>query len=85
MLVSDLWRVGNLIALDDPAVFGYAGAALMKFLGGVALANITLILGLLIWIVLPLIIPIGLAAEPSPPNSPWLATIRVQHDFVTNP
>lgn len=52
----DLGRVGSLIAMDDPAVFGYAGAALMKFLGGVALANITLIFGLLIWIALPLII-----------------------------
>jgi Cu-processing system permease protein len=52
----DLGRVGSLIAMDDPAVFGYAGAALMKFLGGVALANIALILGLLIWILLPLII-----------------------------
>jgi hypothetical protein len=52
----DLARVASLISIDDPAVFGYAGAALVKFLGGVALAITTLIAGLLIWIVLPLII-----------------------------
>lgn len=52
----DLARVASLISLDDPAVFGYAGAALVKFLGGVALAITTLIGGLLVWIVQPLII-----------------------------
>jgi len=52
----DLARVASLISIDDPAVFGYAGAALVKFLGGVALASTTLIGGLLVWIVLPLII-----------------------------
>lgn len=52
----DLARVASLISIDDPAVFGYAGAALVKFLGGVALAITTLIAGLLVWIVLPLII-----------------------------
>lgn len=52
----DLGRVGSLIAVDDPSVFGYAGAALLKFLGGAAPANLALIGGLLVWIVLPLII-----------------------------
>ncbi len=52
----DLARVASLIAMDDPSVFGYAGAALVKFLGGVMLANVTLIAGLLIWIALPLVI-----------------------------
>ncbi len=52
----DLARVGSLIAMGDPAVFGYAGAALMKFLGGSSLANLSLICGLLIWIVAPLIV-----------------------------
>jgi len=52
----DLARVASLIAMDDPAVFGYAGAALVKFLGGAFLANVALIAGLLIWIVLLLIV-----------------------------
>lgn len=52
----DLGRVGSLIAMGDPAVFGYAGAALLKLLGGTALAHVALIGGLVIWIVLPLII-----------------------------
>jgi Cu-processing system permease protein len=48
----DLARVASLIAIDDPTVFGYAGAALVKFLGGAALAKIVLIAGLMIWIAL---------------------------------
>ncbi len=54
----DLCRVGSLIAMGDPAVFGYAGAALVKFLGGASLANLALIGGLLIWIAAPLIISV---------------------------
>lgn len=52
----DLGRVGSLIAMGDPAVFGYAGAALVKFLHGAALANLALIGGLVIWVVLPLLV-----------------------------
>ncbi len=52
----DLARVGSLIAMGDPAVFGYAGAALVKFLGGPSLANLALIGGLLSWILAPLIV-----------------------------
>ncbi len=52
----DLSRVGSLIAVGDPAVFGYAGAALVKFLGGASLANVAVIGGLLIWIAAPFII-----------------------------
>lgn len=52
----DLARVASLMAMDDPTVFGYAGAALVKFLGGVGLTNIVVIAGLLIWIVLLLIV-----------------------------
>jgi ABC-type transport system involved in multi-copper enzyme maturation permease subunit len=47
-------RVGSLMALGDPAVFGYAGAALVKFLGGHALSNLVLISGLIIWTVVPI-------------------------------
>jgi Cu-processing system permease protein len=56
----DLGRVASLMCIDDPAVFGYAGAALVKFLGGVALAITGLTGGLLVWIVLPLVICIRL-------------------------
>ncbi len=52
----DLARVGSLIAMGDPAVFGYAGAALVKSLGGSSLANVALIGGLLIWILAPLVV-----------------------------
>ena len=52
----DLGRVASLMSIDDPAVFGYAGAALVKFLGGTSLAITSLVGGLLVWIVLPLII-----------------------------
>ena len=58
----DLARVGSLIAMDDPAVFGYAGMALVKFLGGTSLANVVLIGGLVIWIVVPLVISDRVAA-----------------------
>ncbi len=52
----DLGRVGSVIAMGDPAVFGYAGAALVRFLGGTALANIILTGALLTWIVAPLVL-----------------------------
>ena len=49
----DLTRVGSLMVLGDPAIFGYAGAALVKFLGGYALSNFVLISGLIIWTIVP--------------------------------
>ncbi len=52
----DLARVGSLIALGDPAIFGYAGAALVKFLGGRTLSTLLLIAGLVVWICAPLVI-----------------------------
>jgi len=55
----DLARVASLIAMNDPAVFGYAGAALVKFLGGAALADTVLILGLLLWVLLPFVLSGG--------------------------
>jgi len=55
----DLARVASLIAINDPAVFGYAGAALVKFLGGAALADTVLILGLLLWVLLPFVLSGG--------------------------
>ncbi|PWT86616.1 MAG: hypothetical protein C5B58_01125 [Acidobacteria bacterium] len=45
----DLVRVSGLINLGGTTVFGTAGAALMKFLGGVILSNVLLIAGLEGW------------------------------------
>jgi Cu-processing system permease protein len=52
----DLARVGSLVALGDPSIFGYAGAALIKFLGGRAASTLLLIVGLVLWICVPLVI-----------------------------
>jgi Cu-processing system permease protein len=50
----DLVRVGSMLALGEPAVFGAAGAALLKFLGGPASAMLMLLSALLLWIAVPL-------------------------------
>ncbi len=47
----DLARVASLISLGGAAIFGAAGAALLKFLGGTASAMIALVVGLLTWTV----------------------------------
>ncbi len=46
-------RIASLIALDGKEVFGAAGAALLRFLGGERSSIIVLSAGLLLWIVLP--------------------------------
>jgi hypothetical protein len=46
-------RVASLIALDGKEVFGAAGAALLRFLGGGRSSVIVLSAGLLLWVVLP--------------------------------
>ncbi len=45
----DLARVASLISLGGPAIFGAAGAALLKFLGGTITSMAALIAGLLAW------------------------------------
>ncbi len=52
----DLARVGSLISLGDPSIFGYAGAALVKFLGGRQAGTVFLLSALILWIILPLIL-----------------------------
>ena len=52
----DMVRVSSLITLNGPTIFGAAGAALMKFLGGSWTANLALLLGLFLWIAGPLFI-----------------------------
>jgi Cu-processing system permease protein len=52
----DLARVGSLIALGDQTAFGYAGAALVKFLGGPAASNVLVIGALFVWIAVPTLV-----------------------------
>ncbi len=51
----DMVRVASLITLDNVTIFGAAGAALLRFLGGPTLSLVLLLAGLSIWIVLPLV------------------------------
>ena len=46
-------RVAGVIALNGPEAFGAAGAALLKFTGGIAYGSIALAIGLLVWITVP--------------------------------
>jgi Cu-processing system permease protein len=52
----ELARVASLLVLDGKEVFGAAGAALAKFLGGDRAALLALLGGLLCWIVAPFVI-----------------------------
>jgi Cu-processing system permease protein len=49
----DMVRVASLIILDGKEVFGAAGAALVRFLGGEKASLVLLLSGLGIWIVVP--------------------------------
>lgn len=50
----DMVRISGLMAVNGTAVFGPAGAALLRFLGGAAGSALALSLALLAWILLPL-------------------------------
>lgn len=50
----DLVRVASLITLDNVAIFGAAGAALLRFLGGPVASLLLLIAALLLWAGVPL-------------------------------
>jgi len=50
----DMVRVASLIVLDGVTIFGAAGAALLRFLGGKMLSVALLVLGLSIWVAIPL-------------------------------
>jgi Cu-processing system permease protein len=52
----DMVRVASLIILDNVTIFGAAGAALLRFLGGTTASIILLISTLGVWIVLPLLL-----------------------------
>jgi Cu-processing system permease protein len=51
----DLVRVASLITLDNVTIFGAAGAALLRFLGGPAASLLLLIAALFLWAGLPLV------------------------------
>ena len=52
----DMVRVASLIVLDGKQIFGAAGAALVKFLGGDGMSLLALLSGLAFWIILPLLL-----------------------------
>lgn len=52
----DLVRVAGLLSMKGGEVFGAAGAALLKFMGGQWQSVISLLAGLIIWAVAPLLI-----------------------------
>jgi Cu-processing system permease protein len=52
----DMVRVGSLIMLDGREIFGAAGAALTRSLGGETSGIVLLVAGLLIWVVIPILI-----------------------------
>jgi Cu-processing system permease protein len=52
----DMVRVATLIILENITIFGAAGAAMMRFLGGSVVSMFLLALGLLVWVSVPLIV-----------------------------
>ncbi len=49
-------RVASLIALDNVTIFGAAGAALLRFLGGTVPAIGALVCGMAVWVVGPIVV-----------------------------
>lgn len=49
----DMIRVASLIVLDGKEIFGAAGAALLRFLGGGTASVLLLVAGLIVWTVVP--------------------------------
>ncbi|MBZ5700628.1 MAG: ABC transporter permease [Acidobacteriia bacterium] len=52
----DMVRVSGLMLVGDVSIFGAAGAALMKFLGGQIISNLLLIAALLLWASVPFLV-----------------------------
>ncbi len=52
----DMVRVATLIILDNVTIFGAAGAAMLRFLGGQTASLLLLAAGLLVWVGVPLLI-----------------------------
>ena len=49
----DMVRVASLISLENASIFGAAGAALLRFLGGTTSSILLLTISLILWIVVP--------------------------------
>lgn len=49
----DMVRVASLLILDGKEIFGAAGAALTRMMGGTMASILLLVAGLLVWVVLP--------------------------------
>jgi hypothetical protein len=49
----DMTRVASLMVLNGKEIFGVAGAALTKFLGGEVTSIFLLVAGMMVWIVVP--------------------------------
>jgi ABC-type transport system involved in multi-copper enzyme maturation permease subunit len=56
----DMVRVATLIILDNVTIFGAAGAAMLRFLGGTGTAVSAVLSALLIWIFVPVMISCAL-------------------------
>jgi Cu-processing system permease protein len=52
----DMVRVAALIILDNVTIFGAAGAALLRFLGGSTISVLLLMTALLLWIGIPVLV-----------------------------
>ena len=52
----DMTRIASLIVLNGKEIFGIAGAALTKFLGGDIASILLLVLGMIVWIVAPFLL-----------------------------
>ncbi|MEK6565662.1 MAG: ABC transporter permease subunit [Bacteroidota bacterium] len=50
----DLVRVASLIIFDNVTIFGPAGAAVLRFLGGPFLSVLLLVVAILVWVIAPL-------------------------------
>jgi len=52
----DMVRVATLILLDNVTIFGAAGAAMLRFLGGASASIALLVIGLFTWMCAPLVL-----------------------------
>lgn len=52
----DMVRIASLMVLDGKDIFGVAGAALLRFLGGQTISLTLLVLSLTLWAIVPLIL-----------------------------
>ena len=59
----DIVRVTSLIIFDNVTIFGPAGAALLRFLGGASLSVILLVSAALVWTVVPTCLSVKLMSK----------------------